>query len=205
MIPVFYHPDEKVCREVLTACYDGGVRAFEFTNRGNNAMTVFKSLRAFVSDNYPDLLLGTGTILDATAAKEFIAAGADFIVSPILKKEIADIAIESGKYWIPGCATLTEIALAEEWGADLIKLFPGSVLGSGFVSAVLGPMPWLKLMPTGGVETDEESLKGWFDAGVTCVGLGSQLLKKKLIEERDYTVLTNDIKRIMAYIQKIRK
>lgn len=177
MIPVFYHANVEVARSVLDACYRGGVRVFEFTNRGGNAYDVFKELLKHV-EQYADLILGIGTVMNAETTEKFIDAGAHFIVSPILKAEMAAVCRNQNKLWIPGCATLTEIVTAKEAGAQIIKLFPGSVLGPGFVSAVLPVVPGLQLMPTGGVEPTEQSLSEWFKAGVACVGMGSRLMVK---------------------------
>ncbi len=205
MIPVFYHADISVCKEVLKACYNGGVRAFEFTNRGNNALQVFKELKIYSEANFPDLILGAGSILNLIHVNEFVAAGADFIVSPFLNESILSACKEKNIYAIPGCMTLTEIVQAQEWGADIVKLFPGSVLGPEFVSAVRGPMPKLRLMPTGGVEPTERSLRAWFASGVVCVGMGSQLLSKEIIEKGNYAALTEQVKVVLSIIKSIQK
>jgi len=205
MIPVFYHADLSTCKNIVISCYNGGVRAFEFTNRGDNALENFSALKKYCSTNFPDLLLGAGTILTVKNANDFINAGADFIVSPILKEEILIACRQQNIYAIPGCMTLSEIAQAQEWGCDIIKLFPGSVLGPQFVSAVLGPMPKLKLMPTGGVEPTKENLQAWFQAGVVCVGMGSQLLSNKIIASENYSQLTTEIKTVLSIINDISK
>ena len=205
MIPVFYHSDIRVCKSVVKACYEGGVRAFEFTNRGENALAVFQELKTYSAAAFPDLLLGAGSILNLFQVDEFVEAGADFIVSPFLNESILKLCVEKNVYAIPGCMTLTEIAQAKEWGADIVKLFPGSVLGPEFVSAVCGPMPQLKLMPTGGVEPTERSLKAWFASGVVCVGMGSQLLSKEIIEKENYPALTEQVKVALSIIKSIQK
>ncbi len=205
MIPVFYHADINVCKEVLKSCYKGGVRAFEFTNRGENALEVFKELKRYSAADFPDLLLGVGSILNLVHVDEFIAAGADFIVSPFLNESILRRCKDKNIYAIPGCMTLTEIVQAQEWGADIVKLFPGSVLGPEFVSAVRGPMPKLRLMPTGGVEPTERSLRAWFASGVVCVGMGSQLLSKEIIEKGNYSALTEQVKVVLSIIKSIQK
>lgn len=201
MIPVFYNEDAILSVEVLQACYNGGIKAFEFTNRGPNALTVFQSLRKYIDENKLDILLGAGTILNADTADDFANAGADFLVSPILNEKIAAYANEKELYWIPGCATLTEIANAENMGAEIIKVFPGSVLGPDFISAVKGPMPWLKLMPTGGVELNEHNLAAWYKAGVVCVGIGSQLITKIVLEQKDFKALEMTIKLTLEIIK----
>lgn len=205
MIPVFYNEDAVLSKEVLQACYNGGIKAFEFTNRGPNALEVFQSLRKFIDENKLDILLGAGTILNSTNAKDFANAGADFLVSPILNEKIAAYANEKGLYWIPGCATLTEIANAEDLGAEIIKVFPGSVLGPDFISAVKGPMPWLKLMPTGGVELNENNLAAWYKAGVVCVGMGSQLITKSILDKKDFQALETTIKLTLEIIKNYKK
>jgi len=202
MIPVFYSPDAVLSKDVVQACYNSGVTAFEFTNRGANALQVFKSLRKYIDENKLNLLLGAGTILNAATAKDFAEAGADFLVSPILKKEIAVYANEKELYWIPGCGTLTEISKAEDMGAEIIKIFPGAVLGPDFVSAVKGPMPWLKLMPTGGVELNEANLTAWYKAGVVCLGIGSQLITKAILKQKDFKALELKIKATFEIIKK---
>lgn len=201
MIPVFYNSDTELSKDVVQACYKGGVKAFEFTNRGTNALEVFKSLRKYVDENNLDILLGAGTILDEDTARDFAEAGADFLVSPILNKKIANYANEKGLYWIPGCATLTEISKAGGLGAEIIKIFPGAVLGPDFVSAVKAPMPWLKLMPTGGVELNEANLSSWYKAGVVCVGIGSQLITKTILEQKDFEALEMTIKSTLEIIK----
>jgi len=181
MIPVFYHEDIETCKNVIRACYDGGLRVFEYTNRGEKALKNYPLLKEFIKDNCAGMILGIGSINNVKQAESFIALQADFIVSPIFDKDIASICKKNNIYWIPGCATLTEIASAEKEGADIIKIFPGNILGPGFVKAVRGPMSHLKLMPTGGVSPTKENLEAWFKAGVVCVGMGSNLLTKDAI------------------------
>jgi len=198
IIPVFYHKDIDVAKSVLDACYNGGLRVFEFTNRGENALDVFSELKKHV-EKFPDLLLGIGTILDAAAAELFIAADADFIVSPILNLDVAKVCHQHQKSWVPGCGTLTEIINAKNAGAELIKIFPGSVLGPKFVSSVLAVVPDLKLMPTGGVEPSNENLKAWFDAGVYCVGMGSQLISQSIIDGKRWKDLEANVSQLHKF------
>lgn len=205
IIPVFNHADIDVCIHVVNACYDVGLRVFEFTNRGNEAKDVFVKLKAYVKSNLQDFLLGAGTIMNAEDAHFYIKNEATFIVAPCLDIEVGQIATDSNVAWIPGCGTLTEIMTARRAGADIIKIFPGSVLGSAFVSSVLGPVPDLKLMPTGGINPVEKDLKEWFDAGVVCVGMGSQLFSKALINKGAFAELTNNIKVAKEIVEKIRK
>lgn len=198
IIPVFYHKDIEIAKSVLEACYNGGLRVFEFTNRGENAYDVFLELKMY-AQKFPDLLLGVGTILDAAAAELFIAAEADFIVSPILDPEVAKVCDRHKKFWVPGCGTLTEIVNAKNAGAQLIKVFPGSVLGPKFISSVLSVVPDLKLMPTGGVEPSTENLKAWFDSGVYCVGMGSQLISHSVIEGRRWKDLQTNVSQLRKF------
>ncbi len=204
MIPVFYHADIEVAKAVVDASYKGGVRVFEFTNRGENAFSVFTELLKHVQ-KYSDLMLGIGTIMDAATTQKFISAGAHFIVSPILKQEMAAVCQKENKLWIPGCATLTEIVTAKDLGAKVIKIFPGSVLGPGFVSSIMPVVPGLQLMPTGGVEPTEANLSAWFKAGVICVGMGSQLFAKEVIETKNWAKLEQSVADALAIITKIRK
>jgi 2-dehydro-3-deoxyphosphogluconate aldolase/(4S)-4-hydroxy-2-oxoglutarate aldolase len=204
MIPVFYHADIEIAKAVMDASYRGGVRVFEFTNRGGNAFDVFRQLLAH-AQQYSDLILGIGTIINAETTQKFIEAGAHFIVSPILKHEMAEVCKKHDVPWIPGCATLTEIVTAKEHGAAVIKIFPGSVLGPGFVSSVLPVIPGYQLMPTGGVEPTKENLSAWFKAGVMCVGMGSQLFKKDLMEKKDWPALETNVAEAMAIIKEIKQ
>lgn len=201
MIPVFYFHDIDSNISVVNACFKGGVRVIEFVNRGDAAMINFPVLKEHVKKYCPGMILGAGTVLNRQQAEQFIQLGADFIVSPIISKEIAMACIDHDTYWIPGCATPTEIARARALGADVIKVFPGNVLGPGFIKAVLGPMPRLKLMPSGGVEPTKENLKAWFDAGVACVGMGSKLIGQEMIADPEK--LTIKVKELLEFIQTL--
>ena len=204
MIPVFYHADVEVAKAVLDASYKGGVRVFEFTNRGENAFQVFTQLLKH-AEQYPDLMMGIGTIMNAELTQKYCDAGAHFIVSPILKAEMATVCHQNNKLWIPGCATLTEIVTAKDLGAKVIKIFPGSVLGPGFVSSIMPVVPGLQLMPTGGVEPTEANLSAWFKAGVICVGMGSQLISKEILETKNWAKLQQGVADALAIIAKFRK
>jgi 2-dehydro-3-deoxyphosphogluconate aldolase / (4S)-4-hydroxy-2-oxoglutarate aldolase len=204
MVPVFYNADLEIAKGVVDAAYRGGVRVFEFTNRGGNAFDVFVQLLKHAAQ-YPDLILGIGTIMDGVTAKKFIDAGAHFIVSPILKAEMATVCKQQEIMWTPGCATLTEIVTAKDLGAEVIKIFPGSVLGPGFVSAVLPVVPGLQLMPTGGVEPTEKNLTGWFKAGVICVGMGSQLFTKDIMTEKNWSLLEKNVRQTLETIKQMRR
>jgi 2-dehydro-3-deoxyphosphogluconate aldolase / (4S)-4-hydroxy-2-oxoglutarate aldolase len=202
LIPVFYHNDADVALNIIDACYRGGMRVFEFTNRGPEAYDVFTELVAHVG-KYPDAAIGIGTVMSAADTTRFIDAGAAFIVSPVLKVEMAAPCREHHVPWIPGCATLTEIVTAKENGAAIIKLFPAFVLGPQFVSAVLPVVPSLRLMPSGGVLPAEESLTAWFRAGAACAGLGSQLITKSIISNGDWQQLQNNVAECMNIVQQV--
>ena len=205
MIPVFNHPDPDVCKSVVKACYDGGIRVFEFTNRSKGAYDVFVELKKFAAVELPGMLIGVGSIIDAETTKKFIDAGADFIVSPALVEEMAGVCQDEGIAWSPGTGTLTEIVKAYKMGADIIKLFPGSQVGGpGFAKAALAPLPFLQLMPTGGVSPDRENLRAWFDAGVVCVGMGSKLFPKDWIRNGEFEKLAELVKTTLQIIKEIR-
>lgn len=204
MVPVFYNADLDIAKGVVDAAYAGGVRVFEFTNRGGNAYDVFTKLLTH-AEQYPDLMMGIGTIMDGDAAKRFIDAGAHFVVSPIMKPEMAAVCKAHDIMWTPGCATLTEIVAGRDLGAEVIKIFPGSVLGPGFVSAIMPVVPGLQLMPTGGVEPNEQNLKSWFHAGVMCVGMGSQLFTKDIIASKNWSSLKEKVAETLRIIEQIRK
>jgi 2-dehydro-3-deoxyphosphogluconate aldolase/(4S)-4-hydroxy-2-oxoglutarate aldolase len=203
MIPVFYHSDLNIAKQVADACYQEGVKIFEFTNRGANADKVFEGLLNHVRQ-YPDFMLGIGTIMDDITTKKFLDIGADFIVSPVIKPGMAVICHDRDALWIPGCATVTELVLAKDCGAEIMKVFPASVLGPAFVSSVMPVVPGLQLMPTGGIEPTEDDLSSWFKAGVVCVGMGSQLISKQIIFEKDWTKLRKNIAQVLAIIGGIR-
>lgn len=203
VVPLFTHDNAEDAQQVVEAAYRGGVRAFEFTNRRANSFEIFSHL-VRERKKFPDLILGIGTVMDADTTAKFIEAGADFIISPILKLEMADVCNKHNIAWIPGCATLTEIVAARDNGASVIKVFPGSVLGPGFVSSILPVVPDLRLMITGGVEPTEESLSAWFRAGAMCVGMGSQLFTKDILQNRKWDLLTERVARALALARQIR-
>jgi len=204
MIPVFNHTDIAVAKEVLDASYAGGVRVFEFTNRAENSLSVFKELYEYGS-KYPDMTIGIGTIFSDEEAEAFINVGADFIVSPAFIPQVAAYCNSVDVLWIPGCATITEILNAKKLGASLVKAFPGNVVGSAFVAAAKSVFPELHIMPTGGVEPTEANLTEWFEAGVLCVGMGSQLFKKEWIKDQNYDQLENKIAETIKVIQTLKK
>jgi 2-dehydro-3-deoxyphosphogluconate aldolase/(4S)-4-hydroxy-2-oxoglutarate aldolase len=204
IIPVFYHDDPEVCLEVLQACYQGGLRVFEFTSRGENARKNFALLKEKKTATMPDLFLGIGTIKNAADAAAYTELGADFIVCPITDPETAAYCHSANIMWIPGCMSPTEISVAEKNGAKLVKLFPGSVLGPAYVRAIKPLFPHLKFMPTGGVEPTQISMDAWFDAGVVCVGMGSNLLAKSVIDSRQWGPLKEKIMQTFAIFKALK-
>ncbi|MGC9472490.1 MAG: bifunctional 4-hydroxy-2-oxoglutarate aldolase/2-dehydro-3-deoxy-phosphogluconate aldolase [Bacteroidales bacterium] len=206
VVPVFFHPDPEVCKNVVRACYNGGIRVFEFVNRGDDAHEIFSHLNRYVRKELPDLFLGAGSVVDASTADLFIQMGARFIVSPLLSEETGKLCNRRGVAWLPGCGTVTEIGKALELGAEIIKIFPASELGGPpFVKAVKGPMPWVNLMPAGGVDTGEAGLRAWFEAGVACVGIGSKLFPRELIDSGNFRALTEKVRKMVESIKRIKK
>lgn len=206
MVPVFYHKDPEVSKNVLKACYDGGVRAFEFTNRGDFAQEVFGDLVKFASSKCPEMIVGAGSIVDPATAALFMQLGANFIVGPLFNPEIAKVCNRRLVSYTPGCGSVSEIGFAQEAGCDLCKVFPaGNVGGPSFVKNVKSPMPWTMLMATGAVEPTEENLTAWIKAGVTCVGMGSKLFPKDAIVAKEWTKITTLCKKSLAYIEKARQ
>lgn len=203
VVPLFTHDDADAAKEVVEAAYRGGIRVFEFTNRKKNSYDVFVELVKHC-EKFPDLMLGIGTVMDGPTTQKFIDAGAHFVISPILKLEMAGVCKKHDIHWLPGCATLTEIVTAKENGAEIIKIFPGSVLGPAFISAIMPVVPDLKLMITGGVEPTEQNLTAWFKAGAMCVGMGSQLFTKDILARKDWTLLESKIKEALSLAKKIR-
>ncbi len=203
LVPVFYHKNPEVCKNVVKACYDGGVRVFEFTNRGDFATLVFAELNKWAIENCPEMIMGVGSVIDEGTASMYLALGANFIVSPLIDEGTAKVCNKRKVSWSPGCGSVTEIGKAHELGAEVIKIFPGSQVGGpDFVKAVLGPMPWTSIMPTGGVTPDEANLKAWFEAGVTCVGMGSQLFPKEILDNKNYDYISEKCAEVLKTIQK---
>lgn len=204
-VPLFYHPDPDIAVEVIRACLAGGARCIEFTNRGDGAHLVFAELANRLRDD-SRLILGAGTVVEAATAALYIQLGANFIVGPNLNPEVARLCNRRKIPYTPGCATTTEISNAEELGVEICKIFPAGELGGpAFVRAVKGPMPWVRLMPTGGVAAEKESILAWIQSGVACVGLGSKFISNKLVEAGDYPAITAGIKQTLAWIQEARK
>lgn len=205
MVPLFYHSDVEVAKQVTKACYDGGARLLEFTSRGDFAHNVFEKLSVYCNQELPEMILGVGSVTDAASASRYMAIGANFIVTPVLREDIAIVCNRRKVMWSAGCGSLGEICRAEELGGEVVKLFPGGIYGPAFIKAVRGPQPWTSIMPTGGVAPTEENLSGWFDAGAHCVGMGSKLLSKDLIASRNYTQITTDVKAAMSLIERLKK
>jgi len=205
MIPLFFNRDIELSKQVLKACYDGGARLLEFTARGDFAHEVFGELTKYAIKALPGMIMGVGSVTDAAAASLYMALGANFIVTPVLREDIAIVCNRRKVLWSPGCGTLTEITKAEELGCEIVKLFPGDIYGPQFVKGVKGPQPWTSIMPTGGVAPTEENLKAWFDAGVTCVGMGSKLISKEILINRDFKKLEQNCRRALEVIKSVRK
>jgi 2-dehydro-3-deoxyphosphogluconate aldolase/(4S)-4-hydroxy-2-oxoglutarate aldolase len=205
LVPLFYHSDAGICREVISACHAGGAKVFEFTNRGAFAHEVFADVKKWAREHCPGMMIGTGSVTDAPTAALYMQLDADFIVSPVLNTEVAKTCNRRKVLWIPGCGTLTEISQAEELGAEIVKIFPGtSVGGPGFVKAVKAPCPWTSIMPTGGVDPSEENLRQWFTAGVACVGMGSALITDKLVKAADWLALKGNVQATLDTIKRLR-
>jgi 2-dehydro-3-deoxyphosphogluconate aldolase / (4S)-4-hydroxy-2-oxoglutarate aldolase len=204
MLPLFFNKDTEVSINILKALYNAGIRTVEYTNRGEAALQNFGKMRQVCDTELKGMYLGVGTIKNADAAKAFIDAGADYIISPGLVEDAAQVAEAQGMLWVPGCMTPTEIIKAEQMGAKLIKLFPGNILGTGFLSAIKELFPNLLFMPTGGVDVEKENLSGWFKAGVCGVGMGSKLISKQLMEAKDYSKIEQMTKEVLATIQSVR-
>ncbi len=203
VVPVFYHADAELAKKVVKACYDGGIRAFEWTNRGDGAHKVFEALIAFVRAECPEMALGAGTLLDAPTAALYIQTGADFLVSPCCVDEVITLANRRGIPYSPGCGTVTEIQHAQERGCDLIKIFPaGTVGGPAFVKNVLAPLPWTMLMCTGAVEPTQENLSAWAKSGVTAVGMGSKLFPKEVLAAGDWQAVSDLCRNCLEWFKK---
>ena len=197
LVPLFYHNDIEVSKLIVKACYDGGARLLEFTARGDFAYEIFADLNKYVIAELPGMILGVGSVTDAAAASFYMQMGANFIVTPVFRKDIAEVCNRRKVLWSPGCGSLTEIDAAEEMGCEIVKLFPGDIYGPAFVKGIKGPQPWTSIMPTGGVAPTEESITEWFKAGVTCVGIGSKLIFKNESGQYDYEGIKNLTKNLL--------
>lgn len=205
LVPLFYNRDKEKAKLITKSLVEGGSRVLEFTNRGDFAIKVFPDLLEDSANLFPDLIIGVGSVIDAPTAALYIAYGANFIVGPSLNEEISRLCNRRKIAYIPGCGSVNEVSRAEELGAEIVKIFPGSTVGGPeFVKALLGPMPWTKIMPTGGVTLEESNISGWFKSGVVCIGMGSNLVSKELVESGDYDEITRRTKSILEIIKKVR-
>lgn len=204
MVPLFYHSDVELGKKAITACYRGGARLLEFTSRGDFAHEVFAALNKYCAKELPEMIMGVGSVTDAAAASLYMQLGANFVVTPVLREDIALVCNRRKVLWSPGCGSLAEIARAEELGCEIVKLFPGGTYGPGFVKDIKGPQPWTSVMPTGGVSPTLESLKAWFDAGVTCVGMGSKLISGDILKSGDFETLEKRTREALGIIRGLK-
>lgn len=202
MVPVFYHSDAETACNVVKACYYGGVRAFEFTNRGDFAHEVFEKVVKFAAKECPEMAIGVGSVVEPGTASLYMQLGACFVVGPLFNPEVARVCNRRGVPYTPGCGSVSEVGAAQECGCDLIKIFPGDVLGPKIVKGMMAPMPWSRLMVTGGVEPTEENLTSWFKAGVYCVGMGSKLFPKDKVAAKDWSYITDKCREALEIISK---
>ena len=205
LVPLFFNSDIETSKKVLKACYDGGARLLEFTARGDFALEVFTALTKYAIAELPGMIMGVGSVTDAAAASLYMQNGANFIVTPVLREDIALVCNRRKVLWSPGCGSLTEIARAEELGCEIVKLFPGGIYGPDFVKAIKGPCQWTSIMPTGGVSPTRENLEGWFNAGVTCVGMGSKLIAKDANGNFDLNKIESMTKQALEIIKDLIK
>lgn len=205
LVPVFYNPCVETSKAVLKACYDGGIRVFEFTNRGDFAHEVFSELVKYTNAELPGMILGVGSIIDAPTAALYLQEGANFVVGPLFNPAIAPICNRRCVPYIPGCGSATEIGMAQEAGCDICKAFPGDVLGPAFVKGVKAPMPWTQILVTGGVKPETENLKAWFKAGASCVGMGSNLFPKDVVKAGDWATITKLCSESLKIIAEVRQ
>jgi 2-dehydro-3-deoxyphosphogluconate aldolase/(4S)-4-hydroxy-2-oxoglutarate aldolase len=206
LVPVFYNADLEVAKKIVEACAAGGAMVVEFTNRGDFAPQVFLELTQHFAQADPSIILGVGSVIDAPTAALYIAYGANFVVGPSLNPEVARLCNRRKIPYSPGCGSASEIAQAEELGVEIVKIFPGSSVGGpGFVKSILGPSPWTRIMPTGGVAATEESIKGWFAAGAACVGMGSKLITKDLVTAGDFDAISKKVAQVLVWIREARE
>ena len=206
IVPLYYNKDSAIVKNVVKACYAGGARVFEFTNRGDFAHEVFAEVNKWCATECPEMIMGVGSVVDAATAALYIQLGANFIVSPSLNPDMAKVCNRRKIAWMPGCGTLSEINMAEELGCEIVKIFPGKEVGGpSFVKAILAPCPWTSIMPSGGVTPDRENLEAWFKAGVACVGLGSQLTPNEVIALGDFGFIEQKVREAIAIIKEIRE
>jgi 2-dehydro-3-deoxyphosphogluconate aldolase/(4S)-4-hydroxy-2-oxoglutarate aldolase len=205
LVPVFYNGDIEVAKKIVTACNNGGARIVEFTNRGDRAWNVFTELITWAEDAHPNIILGVGSVVDMPTAALYISSGTNFVVGPILNPEIARLCNRRKVAYSPGCGTASEISEAEELGVEIVKVFPGGLVGGPpFIKAVRGPAPWTRIMPTGGVDATEENVRGWIEAGAACLGMGSKLVRKDLVATGDYDAISENVSNVLRWIQEAR-
>jgi 2-dehydro-3-deoxyphosphogluconate aldolase/(4S)-4-hydroxy-2-oxoglutarate aldolase len=205
LVPVFYQSKVEVGRKIVKACAEGGSALVEFTNRGDRALNVFTELAEFCNAECPSTIFGVGSVVDAPTAALYIGAGANFVVGPMLSPEVARLCNRRKVPYSPGCGSVSEISEAEELGVEIVKIFPGAEVGGpSFVKALLAPMPWSRVMPTGGVEATEASVKAWITAGAACLGMGSQLIRKDLVAAGDYAAIRDNVRRVLQWIREAR-
>ncbi len=204
IVPVFYNADIEVSKNVLKACYEGGIRAFEFTNRGDFAQEVFAELVKFANKELPGMIMGVGSVVDPGTAALYIQLGANFVVGPVFNPAVAPVCNRRLIPYCPGCGSVTEVSTAQEAGCDVCKVFPGDVLGPAFVKDLRGPMPWSQIMVTGGVKPEKANLEGWFKAGVTCVGMGSNLFPKDVVAAGEWSKITELCRGALAIVKEVR-
>ena len=205
VIPVFYHPDVDVCKQVIQACANGGAKCIEFTNRGDFASHVFLEVTRYFAEADPSVIMGVGSVVDAPTAGIYIANGAKFVVGPLLNADVAKVCNRRGIPYSPGCGSATEIGYAQELGCEIVKVFPGSSVGGpDFVKSIMAPMPWSRIMPTGGVDASEASLRKWFDSGIVACGIGSNLVTKELLDRKDYAGIEARVRDTVQLIRTIR-
>ncbi len=203
LIPVFYNGDFEIAKKIVAACVEGGARVIEFTNRGDRAWHVFTELAGFCEEIYPELILGVGSVVDAPTAALYIASGAHFVVGPTLNPEIARLCNLRKIAYSPGCGSVSEISAAEALGVEIVKVFPGDQVGGpAFIKVVHGPMPWARLMPTGGVDATQESIEAWVKAGAACLGMGVKLIRKEWVAQGDYPAITNNVRCVLHWIKE---
>ena len=203
LMPLFYHPEVETARQVLRACYQGGARLLEFTNRGMGAHEVFAELSRYAARELPGMALGVGSVADAPTAALYLQLGANFVVGPSLREDVAKLCNRRRVPYLPGCGSLSEIGQAEELGCEVVKLFPGEVYGPGFIKAVRGPQPWTKIMPTGGVSPDAANLREWFAAGTFCVGMGSKLIRSEQVKAGRFDEIEDQVAQVLGLIRQI--
>lgn len=203
VMPIFFNPSESLCLKMLETAYEGGIRVIEMVNRGKEAPSIFPALRK-MADQMPGLSLGIGTIYHPREAEEFLDMGAEFIVAPVMNPKLGEYCASNDIPWIPGCGSVTEVWNAQELGAELVKIYPANILTPAFVKAIHAVLPKIEIIPTGGVEPSMESIKPWFDAGVLCVGMGSQLFRKDLVQEGKFKEIAESIKVVMETVKQLK-